>query len=79
MISKTAILFAIGGCTVLALGACTNSKTYMKNPKTGDVITCGGLHPYTVVESAVQRREAQCIQDYKDQGFVRIPGPADSK
>jgi hypothetical protein len=78
MQANRAIALTIMGCTVLALGACTDSKSYMKNPTTGEVVTCGGRHPYTVVESAVQRREAQCIQDYKEQGFVRIPGP-DSK
>jgi hypothetical protein len=64
--------------TTLALGACADGRTYMKNPTTGQVVTCGTRHPYTVVESAVEQREAQCIQDYKEQGFVRVPGP-DSK
>ena len=58
-----------------ALAGCTNSTTYLKNLKSGEVVTCGGQHAITVVESAVQKREAQCIQDYKDRGFVRVSGP----
>jgi hypothetical protein len=60
---------------LLLLVGCTNSTTYMKNEKTGEVVTCGGTHPITLVEGAVQKREAQCIQDYKERGFVRVSGP----
>jgi len=34
------------------------------------------MHAVTLVEAAVEQREAQCIQDYKEQGFVRVPAPA---
>ena len=60
---------------LMLLSGCVNSTTYMKNEKTGEVVTCGGTHAVTVVETAVQRREAQCIQDYKERGFVRVAGP----
>jgi len=58
-----------------ALGACADGRTYMRNPATGQLVTCGTRHPYTVVESAVEQREAQCIQDYKEQGFRARAGP----
>lgn len=61
---------------LLCVAACTNSTTYLKDQKTGEVVTCGSTHAISAVEGAVQRREAQCIQDYKDRGFVRVPGPA---
>ena len=45
------------------------------NPATGEVVKCGSLHPVTLAEWAVQNREAQCIKDYKEQGYVRVAGP----
>lgn len=58
-------------CMILA--ACTDSTAYLKNEKTGQVVSCGGTHAVTIMESAVVKREAQCIEDYKSQGFVRVP------
>ena len=57
------------------LSGCTDSTTYLKNEKTGEVVKCGGVHAVTLAESAIQRREAQCIRDYKERGFVRVAGP----
>lgn len=62
---------AIIGCLLLA--ACTDSTTYLKNEKTGQIVTCGNRHPLSLTESAIQAREAQCIEDYKQQGYVRVP------
>jgi hypothetical protein len=63
---------------LLLVSGCADSTTYLKNEKTGEAVKCGGVHAVTLAESAIQQREAQCIQDYKERGFVRIPGP-DSK
>jgi len=60
---------------VFALAACTTESIYMKNERTGAVVKCGSPHANTLAEPAVQAREAQCIQDYKEQGYVRVPGP----
>ncbi len=60
---------------LLVLAGCANSTTYLKNEKTGEVVKCGSTHAVTLAESAIQRREAQCIQDYKERGFVRVAGP----
>jgi hypothetical protein len=62
-------------CVLAVLTGCANSRTYLKNPATGEVVKCGSLHPVTLAEWAVQNREAQCITDYKEQGFVRVAGP----
>ena len=67
----TIVLLSLAG----VCASCTDSTTYLKSEKTGQVVKCGGSHPLTLAEGAVQKREAQCIQDYKDQGFVRVPGP----
>lgn len=58
----------------LATAACVDGRTYLKNEKTGVVVQCGSKHPHSFTESAEQQREAQCIQDYKEQGFGRVPG-----
>lgn len=60
-------------CITLLLTACADSTTYLKNEKTGQVVTCGSTHPVTIMEFAIEKREAQCIEDYKQQGFVRVP------
>lgn len=75
MQTRRMIVVTITGCTTLALGACADGRTYLKNETTGEVVTCGTRHPVSLVESAIERREAQCIQDYKERGFVRVPGP----
>lgn len=66
---------AIVICAMVAVAACANSRTYLKNPATGEVVKCGSVHPVTLAEWAVQNREAQCISDFKEQGFVRVSGP----
>ena len=63
------VIFLLALMTV----ACTTESIYMKNPTTGAVVKCGSPHANTLAEPAVQQREAQCIQDYKEQGFVRVP------
>ncbi len=57
------------------LSGCADSTTYLKNEKAGEVVKCGGVHAVTLAESAIQRRGAQCIQDYKERGFDRVSGP----
>jgi len=57
------------------LSGCADSTVYLKNEKSGEVVKCGGPHAVTLAESAIQQREAQCIQDYKERGFVRVSGP----
>lgn len=58
---------------LLTTTACTTESIYMKNERTGDIVKCGRPHANTLAEPAVQAREAQCIQDYKEQGYVRVP------
>jgi len=65
----------LAGAVIVLAAGCTDSTTYLKNDKTGEVVKCGGLHAVTLAEWAIQKREAQCIQDYKERGYVRVPGP----
>lgn len=57
---------------LLALAACTE-PVYLRHSESGDVIQCG---PYEKEGSGAHAlQEAQCINDYKEQGYVRVPGP----
>lgn len=60
---------------LILLSGCADSTVYLKNQQTSEVVKCGGVHAVTLAESAIQQREAQCIQDYKERGFVRVPDP----
>ena len=53
---------------VMALAGCT-SPVEMRHPETGAIIRCG---PYAIGEIGEARREAQCINDFKEQGYVRM-------
>ena len=56
---------------VLAVGACTDA-VMLRHPDTGRTAKCG---PYLWDDTvSLAMREAQCIQDFKEQGFVRVPG-----
>jgi hypothetical protein len=59
---------ALMGLVVLGLAACTGAVK-MQHPATGKVVACG---PYSADTNAPWR-ESQCIQDYKEQGYVRVP------
>jgi len=58
--------------------ACSTDLIYLKNKETGEVVHCGGhfvgLDKDFKIEGIAQE-ESQCIKDYKEQGFVRVPGP----
>ena len=61
----------------LLFTGCTD-MVYMKNPQTGQMAECG---PYwigtatSIKLDSISRMETQCINDYKEQGYVRNPGP----
>lgn len=60
---------------LLLLSGCIDSTVYLKNPRTGAVVHCGSLHGTSWFENNVQANDLQCINDYKEQGFVWIPKP----
>ncbi len=62
----------------LPLAACTSTEgVHLKHPETGQTVQCG---PYSYAESGEAEpaalRQNQCIEDYKEQGYQRSPGPA---
>ena len=66
------LFFGFAGCASV-------ETAYLKHPQTRQVVQCG---PYEYVilrgsgePEAAAARQSQCIEDYKEQGFVRVPGP----
>lgn len=55
---------------VLLLAGCSSAIT-MKNPRTGETAQCGPYAVAGIAAMATPQREAQCIQDFKEQGYVR--------
>jgi hypothetical protein len=65
---------ALALVALLALSACTTETIYMKNPRTGEVATCGS-HPlaFPIYATVAAAHDEDCVNDYKAQGFVRVP------
>jgi hypothetical protein len=59
-----------------SLTACTTETIYMKNQATGETVTCGG-HPlaFPIYATVAAAHDHDCVQDYKDQGYVRVSSP----
>lgn len=56
-----------------ALAACSTAPIRLQHPETKQTVQCG---PYPAVGTgaiATGQREAQCINDFKQQGYVRLP------
>ena len=65
-----------GVLMVIALGlaACTTTPVHLKHQETGKVVQCGPFRqggPTGAVAAAMH--EAKCIDDFKEQGYVRVP------
>ncbi len=65
---------AIALCSLVAGAGCVNNRVYLKNPTTGEVVKCGASH-LPLVAVMAQSDEAHCVDDYKEQGFVRVAQP----
>lgn len=53
--------------------ACARQTTpiVMKHPETGKIVQCGPYPASGIGSIGTPDREAQCIRDYKGQGYVR--------
>ncbi len=53
----------------------TTEPIYLRHQKTGQIVQCGPDYGDDVKATAIPIREVTCINDYRLQGFVRIPTP----
>ncbi len=62
---------------VFLLASCTTTKpVFLTHPKTGATVQCGPYPTRGLAKPmAAAMHETQCIQDYKEQGYVRVPSP----
>lgn len=65
---RVAIVFG-----VLVLSGCVamSEPVTMVNPANGQTAKCGPYSLHGMVANASALREVQCVEDYKQQGFVR--------
>ena len=66
---------ALSLLALTALAACTTPQTTLRNPTTGQVVTCGGNTASSVAGGAIgysiQRgADNRCVESYVAQGFV---------
>jgi uncharacterized lipoprotein YajG len=55
------------------LAGCEQTEPVLMRDPSGRVVQCGPYDNRAMISAAFAFREAQCIQDYKEQGFVRVP------
>jgi len=60
----------MAGC--VALAGCTTEVIQMRNPTTGQVATCGNHSlAFPIYATIASTHDHECVQDYKEQGYVR--------
>jgi hypothetical protein len=64
------------GCVIAVSLLCgCRDAVYMRNAS-GETVKCGSVYTGLAGDfelMGIAARESQCIQDYKDQGFRRVP------
>ena len=72
---RKAIIIAL----TFLIAACTTSEfVYLKNLETGETLKCGPYTMYGVGTGAISatlRELRYCIDNFKTQGYVRVPKP----
>lgn len=66
--------FVFLAALVLVGCALTTQPVYMTNPKNGGVVQCGPYDKRGDNAIAAAMHETQCIQDWKEQGYIRSSG-----
>ena len=54
------------------LGGCSSAPVHLKHPDTGEMAQCGPYLSTGMAATGGALREAQCINDYKEQGYLRV-------
>lgn len=75
IIIARAMRLVTGILLLASLPACTEA-IYMQNQTTGRLATCGD-HPmvFPIYATIASTHDKDCVQDFKEQGYVRIPKP----
>lgn len=60
--------------TAVLLAGCATSPVYLRHPD-GRTAKCGPYDARPINSFSSAERERGCIQDFKDQGFVRLSDP----
>lgn len=70
---------AIPLVAVVVLGACgtvQSDPVYLRHTETGEIVRCG---PYSTLgvnrALAAAEFERNCVADYREQGYLRVPAP----
>jgi hypothetical protein len=68
LFALTTFLLLVGGCT-------TVSSVALRQPQTGHTVRCEGYWHWNIdtrKAQAQELRQQRCIDDYQQQGYVRI-------
>ena len=62
---------------VVFLASCSTPTAMLKNPKTGQIVQCGGSATGSLVGGVVgyhiqKSNDSKCVANYAEQGFRRI-------
>jgi hypothetical protein len=65
-------------CSVVVVGCsgtnqASSETVYLRNPATGQVVTCGPYQLSGIGSPEAASAERRCIDNYQQQGFVREP------
>jgi hypothetical protein len=68
-------LITSGTFIALLLTGCTTPVTILENPKTGQIVSCGGNMSSSMVGGAIgyhmqKSNDEKCVQRMKTEGFV---------
>ena len=60
----------------MLLVGCTTETIYLTDPKTGTVAKCGGHSlAFPIYATVASTHDHECVEDYKSQGYERVPAP----
>lgn len=65
-------IFAVLMLLVLT-GCLTTDPIYLRHPQTGKTVQCGPYDSRALHAQASAIREGQCTEDFRAQGYVRLP------
>jgi len=73
--------FSILLAALAILSGCTTPSTMLRNPTTGQIVTCGGNTTSSLAGGMIgyaiqQNADAECVGSYRAQGFAPMAAPA---